>query len=424
MQFLQSCDGVRPLPAGTNPADWMLEVVGEVGKMVARQHRSGRRSASPGPSPSPSPSPSEPRADLEAGRASGSVADLALQFDASSYARTMKAGLAAFRSGDVSGSNSSGRDSPASIPAPERPGWCNEFWLVLWRAAVVSFRDVDYNTSRMIGLPVLAALFGVVFWQIDDVDQSATFSIIGAAFIGGLFAAVIGMNLAIVPAITTRPSLYREIDAGFYAPESQSLATTLVEVPWVAGLTLGYSAIIYFMVGLEPSQFWFFYATVLVLGLVFTFLGHTLAAVSPSQQIATAIATVAMGVQALFGGFLYPGPSMEPGWIWLHYLVPLRYGIGGLITPPFACDDLPDSGPAREAAIASLPAGAAGPCATISIVRDGQLQPGVLKEDFVDDFFGFSFDEIGFYLGMLCMYSCILVVAKMVANRYVRHQSR
>ena len=236
----------------------------------------------------------------------------------------------------------------------------------------------------------------------------------GAAFIGGLFGCVLLMNLAIPPLVTTRPSMYREIDAGFYQPESWSIATSLIELPWIAVLLLAYSSIVYFMIGLEPSQFGFFYATVFLLGTVFTFLGHTLAAVSNSQQIATAIATVLMGVQALFAGFLVPGPNMADGWIWLHYLVPLRYGLGGLMSTPFYCSDT--SG--------DLPAGEPGPCATVSVIDNGRLVPGKLKADFVDDFFGFKFEDIEFYLGMLAMYIVVLVGVKMLANRFIRHQSR
>jgi len=35
VNYLEGCDGVRPLPRGTNPADWMLEVVGEAGKAAS-----------------------------------------------------------------------------------------------------------------------------------------------------------------------------------------------------------------------------------------------------------------------------------------------------------------------------------------------------------------------------------------------------
>lgn len=107
---------------------------------------------------------------------------------------------------------------------------------------------------------------------------------------------------------------------------------------------------------------------------------------------------------------------MADGWIWLHYIVPIRYGVAGLVTPAFHCpDDIPTS---------EMSNGEPGPCSTVSVVRNGAVQAGVRKSDFIDDFMGFTYDDIGFYIGILVLYAAAFALAKTILLRYVRHQSR
>jgi len=232
---------------------------------------------------------------------------------------------------------------------------------------------------------------------------------------GGLFGTVLLMNLAIPPLMVSRPALYRELDAGFFASESWSLATTIVEVPWVAFLVAIYSPIFYFMMGFEPEQFGWFYGAVFLMGFFFCMVGHTFSAFSPSQQLATVALTIIMSIQSLFGGFLIPGPQMADGFVWLHYVVPLRYGIGGLLAPVVYCKDPPSEG---------LPLNAPGPCSSVTVVLDGERIPNMPKATFIDEFYGFTMDDIEFYFGMLAGFAGFMVVVKLLAVKFIRHQSR
>jgi len=129
----------------------------------------------------------------------------------------------------------------------------------------------------------MAAVFGLTFFGIEDTDQAGVFSIIGAAFMGASFSAMMLLNVAIPPLLTVRPALYRELDAGFYSPESWAIATTLMEIPWLMGLITVFASILYFMIGLEPANFPAFLGAIFMLALALVMFGHMVAMGSGSQ---------------------------------------------------------------------------------------------------------------------------------------------
>lgn len=65
-------------------------------------------------------------------------------------------------------------------------------------------------------------------------------------------------------------------------------------------------------------------------------MGHAVAAISPTLEIANAIASGMGSWMSSFAGFYLPRPDIPSGYLWLYWLNPLRYAYEAMPTPPAA----------------------------------------------------------------------------------------
>jgi ABC-type multidrug transport system ATPase subunit/ABC-type multidrug transport system permease subunit len=250
--------------------------------------------------------------------------------------------------------------STRSLAAGERalPDFARSFpaqlWILLRRTWVAYARNVPYNFTRIVVLCALALIFGLVYLRISDGDIAGVQSKISVIFLTLSFGAVLNYSTPLPVLERERPMVYRERSSGMYTSWAYSLATALVEVPYVGFISLCFTAIYYPMVGLaaDPSIFFAYVLTLWQLSITFVFLGHLFVFAFPSVAIAQAAAGTIVSAYFLLAGLFAPYPALPRGWIWFYRINPIAYGLEALVTPQFWCEG-------ASCPTISLPVGAA-----------------------------------------------------------------
>lgn len=123
----------------------------------------------------------------------------------------------------------------------------------------------------------------------------------------------------------------------FYHPSAEAISSMLCDLPYKISNGIVFNLVIYFMTNLrrEPGAFFFFllisYATVLVMSMIFRFIG------SATRTLFQALVPAAILILDLviFTGFVLPKRYML-GWCkWLSYINPLAYAFEALVVNEF-----------------------------------------------------------------------------------------
>ncbi|KDD75002.1 ABC-2 type transporter [Helicosporidium sp. ATCC 50920] len=283
--------GTPPLPAGVNPANWMLEVTGPAaeasrGVDYAREYEASQLRAA---AESMLERVHQPKPD---------VADLTL--------------------GEL------------EVTRPSR-----QFALLVRRFLAQGWRMPDYNLTRF-GVTLLVAFVeGSIAWkQGDDRNTVAgVMNIAGLLYMSTLFIGITNCMSIMPVAVTQRAVMYRERAAGMYGIGPYALAQGVVELPYILVQTVVYSAIVYWMMAFIPSAakfFWFCFFFGLTL-IFFTAFGLLCVALTPDIAIASLFSSFFFGFWNLICGFLQVQSAIPGWWIWAYYLNPVSWSLYGLI---------------------------------------------------------------------------------------------
>lgn len=291
IDYFQAIPGVSPCPLNYNPANWMLEV-------------------------------SSPANEEALG------IDFAQVFSSSSLSRDMDAAIAKHEV-----------PKPGAAPPQYSEMHTSSFGAQLAanlrRDFTVYNRAPEYNVVRAVVTILIGFCFGTMFWRQGDnrTTVAGVLNIMGVLYSSTLFLGI--SNCLTVQHLVSaqRTVFYRERAAGMYSPFSFALAQQLVEVPYLAGQTVVYAAIVYWMVWFDRSAskfFWFcllFYLTLHY----FTTLGMAAVNLTASVQLANVLSSFLFGFFNLLAGFLIPIPAMPRYWFWAAYLNPVYWSIYGLV---------------------------------------------------------------------------------------------
>jgi hypothetical protein len=186
------------------------------------------------------------------------------------------------------------------------PPLATRLYAVLWRTWLSYWRDAGYNTVRAVMLALIGTVIGAIFFDIDDTDEAGVSSVVGATFIILTLAGVMGLNASIPKILDTRPTLYRELAAGYYPPEFWALAMFLAEIPFCAVAAVSFALPFHLLVGLELSTLHLRLFLLVAFAAFFALvnIAHLLAVALPTPTVATAAAGMVAGLSSLFCGLV------------------------------------------------------------------------------------------------------------------------
>ncbi|CAI5480132.1 unnamed protein product [Closterium sp. Yama58-4] len=209
-----------------------------------------------------------------------------------------------------------------------------QFIANLWKRSRMYWRAPDYNAVRYFFCAIMALLVGGVFFGLGKQrgTQQQLLNVMGAMYTASLF---MGWNNAasVQPIVAIeRTVFYRERAAGLYGAVPYALAQGAIEIPYVLVQTVIYSLITYAMIQFEwtAGKFWWYTLFMFLTLFYFTCYGLMAIAISPNEQLAMVISGFFFSFWNLLCGFLITRPQIPVWWRWFYWINPVSWTLYGL----------------------------------------------------------------------------------------------
>jgi len=280
---------------GSNPAEYMLEVIG-------------------------------------AGLVQGEeTVDFVRLYERSEQARRLQETIASLREGDKIKFAST-----FALSLPQQLRLSVARWLQCY------WRDVGYSLNRLLTVVGISFLFSlnVVGMDLSSVSsQSSLQSLNGVVFAGLFFTSAVQTLMSLHVIGSSRLVLNRELSSAMYAPFSFIAGVTVAEIPYLLLVVAIHMLVFYPIVGLWSSagDVVVYAVTLFLFATTFCFWGQMLAAILPSTQTASLVAGPTVGIMVLFCGFFMPVSVIPWPWKLFYYVFPARYGLKAAMPPQFYC---------------------------------------------------------------------------------------
>jgi len=289
-----------------------------------------------------------------------------------------------------------------------------QFRCLFQKWILTHWRSPQYNFTRTMLCIIIALIMGSIFWQqTNGTTQQDIFSVAGAIFMSFVFVGVTFQNT--VQGITERERTvyYREKAANMYHPFFLNIVAGICELPYLTLNTIVFTSIFYWMVGLNGTAgAFFFYYLIFWLYISFsTFFGFLLGCLLPNAELATGAGGAFVSISSLLCGFMQPVYLIGWWWRWLYYCIPLTYAFQAATSNQFYC--------AAAAANPSSP----GSCPTFPQTINGASQT-VAVWTFVEHYFSLHYPDRWMYVGLLFMFVGLCRIGSGFALSFVNHDKR
>ncbi|CAN6277935.1 unnamed protein product [Urochloa humidicola] len=257
------------------------------------------------------------------------------------------------------------------FPTQYSQSFLTQCMACLWKQHKSYWRNPSYTATRIFFTTVIALIFGTIFLNLgkkigtrQDLFNS----------LGSMYAAVIFIGIqngqTVQPIVDVeRTVFYREKAAGMYSALPYAFAQVLIEIPHIFLQTAVYGLIVYSLIGFEWTFikfFWYMFFMFFTF-MYFTFYGMMAVAMTPNSDIAAIVSTAFYAIWNIFAGFLIPRPRIPIWWRWYSWACPVAWTLYGLVASQFG--DITD----------------------VKLEDDGEI-----VKDFVNRFFGFHHDQLGY----------------------------
>ncbi|KAG9313753.1 P-loop containing nucleoside triphosphate hydrolase protein [Chiua virens] len=246
-----------------------------------------------------------------------------------------------------------------------------------------------------------AIIVGTVFLQIAN--NTSTYFSRGSVLFFALFCVAMSSMAEIPGLFSQRAVVYRHQKAAFYYPFIESLAHTIVDIPFSLICTVIVTLVLYFLVGLQQSlgQYNTFFIFAFLITLVMKACFRSIAAFSGSESTAIVAAGILTQFLILFSGFTIPATNIIGPLSWLTYINPFRYAFESLIVNEFntvdaTCTTLVPQGPGYENATLANQA-----CIVIGSPPGIATVPG---KTYTYLTFGYKWSHLWRNFGILCVF--------------------
>ncbi|BFY98583.1 hypothetical protein BsWGS_01622 [Bradybaena similaris] len=207
-----------------------------------------------------------------------------------------------------------------------KASWLTQYRYLFWRSWISVFRDVLLFRIRILQALVLGMVLGLVYLQVT-IDQKGVMNINGAIFL--LITNTTFSNMfGVINSFPHELAIFlREYGTGLYRADVYYFTKSIAELPLFCLISILYTTITYWMIGLYASWDAYLIATaVLVLTANVTVsLGYLLSTMCASVTLALAIAPPILIPLMLFGGLFVNNGNIPVYFIWLRALSWFKY---------------------------------------------------------------------------------------------------
>lgn len=216
-------------------------------------------------------------------------------------------------------------------PRVSRSSWFTQFSVLCVR----SFKDVVRNRTTIFAQVLqnilVAILIGTVFLHIGS-DQNSMKKRMPVLFFCAINQGMFGALIVINSFPSERKIVLRERAAGSYYVSAYYMAKITSEMILQVTSPIIFSAIVYFLIGLQPSaaKFFVFTSFMVLCSLAATSIALFVSAVCRTTTLAVSVLPMALEIARLFGGFFLSPATLPPYFSWLDALSYAKYTYVGV----------------------------------------------------------------------------------------------
>ncbi|ETO60182.1 hypothetical protein F444_21581, partial [Phytophthora nicotianae P1976] len=380
IDYFEGIPGVSPLPAGYNPATWMLECIG-------------------------------------AGVSNGAVTtDFVKVFNESSQRQLLETNIS------KEGISIPSQDLPEMVFGKKRAAnSATQMKFVVTRWIQLYWRTPSYNLTRILVSLFLGVVFGLVFVDATYTTYSGLNSGVGLIYMAALFNAFVSFESVLPVMFADRAAFYRERASQTYNAFWYFVGSTIVEIPYSFVSGLIFTVVFYPLVGFTGFStavvYWLAYS---MMTLMQVYQGQMLAFVFPTEEVAIVAGYMLNAVFMMFMGFTPPAKAIPSGYTWLYKISPLKYPLSTMVSLVFAnCDHLPTWDESTQEYINVGSQLGCQPMANAPVT----VGHSTLKE-YTEDHFGMKHDRIARNFAVIVAILAIYRVLGLLAIRFINHQKR
>ncbi|KAI7852667.1 ABC-2 type transporter-domain-containing protein [Circinella umbellata] len=223
-------------------------------------------------------------------------------------------------------------------------GFWYQLWMVHKRMTIAYWRSPGYNMGRFFTCMFISLMIGFSYWKMSYTSsdmQNRVFVLLSTFLLAQTL-----IILAQPKFMTERLYFQRDYASRYYSYLPFGLTSILVEIPYCIFLSAFFMFGFYWTAGLSNTSYQVGYFFIMMVFFVFwaVTLGFLIAAISKTHLMASVINPLFISVLILFAGLMQPPQSMPYFWrSWMYWLDPFHYYIEGLTVNemmhlPVQCD--------------------------------------------------------------------------------------
>ncbi|GJN08237.1 hypothetical protein PR202_ga26137 [Eleusine coracana subsp. coracana] len=247
-------------------------------------------------------------------------------------------GLSIARGKLVSGGTSStSAPSKTKVSTYANPWWA-EVWVLTRRSFTNTRRTPELFLMRLGTVVVTAFILATVFWRLDNTPKGVN-ERFGFFAIG--MATMFYTSADALPVFLIERYIYlRETAHNAYRRSSYTLSNAVVAFPPLLLLSLAFTSITFFAVGLAGGAEGFVFFALIVLASFWAGSGFVtfLSGVVPHVIIGYTVVVAVLAYFLLFSGFFVTRDRIPGYWIWFHYLSLIKYPYQAVMQNEFGAD--------------------------------------------------------------------------------------
>ncbi|KAG8063803.1 hypothetical protein GUJ93_ZPchr0003g16970 [Zizania palustris] len=227
--------------------------------------------------------------------------------------------------------------STAKVATYANPWWVEV--LVLSRRAFTNTRRTpELFLFRLAAVVVTAFILATVFWRLDNTPKGVNerFGFFAIAMSTMFYASADALPVFLVE----RYIYLRETAHNAYRRSSYTLSNAIVAFPPLVVLSLAFTVISFFAVGLAGGVGGFLFFVLIVLASFWAGGGFVtfLSGVIPDMIAGYTVVVAVLAYFLLFSGFFVTRDRIPSYWIWFHYLSLIKYPYEAVVQNEFGAD--------------------------------------------------------------------------------------
>ncbi|KAG5892104.1 hypothetical protein JTB14_008073 [Gonioctena quinquepunctata] len=208
-----------------------------------------------------------------------------------------------------------------------KASWCTQFRAVLWRSWLSTMKNPLLVKVRLLQTTMISLIIGAIYYG-QKINQDGVMNINGVLFIFLTNMTFQNVFAVINVFCSELPLFLREHRNGMYRTDVYFLSKTIAEAPLFTLLPIWFTAVCYFLIGLnsEMPRFYVACGIVTLVANVATSFGYMISCVSTTNSMALSLGPPLIIPFLLFGGFFLNVNSIPIYFKWLSYLSWFKYG--------------------------------------------------------------------------------------------------